>query len=207
MLLLEQDDVTATFSALGDPVRRAIVDRLVTSDATVNELAALFPISLQAVSKHIKVLEAAGVVSRGKLGQTRPVRFEPACLERAVDWIESRRRQLEARYARLDDLLAELQQPIPHQATPGDQFRTRTDPQPPTRKQGHTTQASPHASTTHETPRDNARAGSPTSPPGKLPTKSSTNPSVKPPTKSSTNLPTKSSINPSTTSSRKATRS
>jgi DNA-binding transcriptional ArsR family regulator len=97
--------VATTFGALGDPTRRAIVDRLVGGDATVNELAGLFPISLQAVSKHIKVLEAAGVVSRRRDGQTRPVHLEPASLDRTSDWVEAHRRRLEARYERLDELL------------------------------------------------------------------------------------------------------
>jgi DNA-binding transcriptional ArsR family regulator len=98
-------DVATTFHAMGDPTRRAIVDRLVGGDATVNELAGLFPISLQAVSKHIKVLEAAGVVSRRKEGQTRPVHLEPAAIQRTAHWLEAHRRRLEAKYGRLDQLL------------------------------------------------------------------------------------------------------
>ena len=82
-----------------------IVDRLVGGDATVNELARLFPISLQAVSKHIKVLEVAGVVSRRKEGQTRPVHLEPAALDQTADWVEAHRDRLQARYKRLDELL------------------------------------------------------------------------------------------------------
>jgi DNA-binding transcriptional ArsR family regulator len=102
---MEQADLATTFAALGDPVRRAIVDRLVNGDATVNELAALFPISLQAVSKHIKVLEAARVVTRGREGKTRPVRLDAASLTRSIDWLEAHRRRLEARFTRLDELL------------------------------------------------------------------------------------------------------
>ena len=98
-------DVATTFQAFGDPTRRAIVDRLVRGDTTVNELARQFPISLQAVSKHIKVLEAAGVVSRRKEGQTRPVHLEPAAIERTAQWLEAHRRRLEAKYERLDQLL------------------------------------------------------------------------------------------------------
>jgi DNA-binding transcriptional ArsR family regulator len=97
--------LTAVFAALGDPVRRAIVDRLVEGDATVSELAAMFPISLQAVSKHIGVLDAAGLVSRRREGKTRPVHLEPAALARSVGWLEARRRRLEARFTRLDELL------------------------------------------------------------------------------------------------------
>ena len=102
---MEQADLAATFAALGDPVRRAIVDRLAGGDATVNDLAAPFPISLQAVSKHIQVLEAAGVVSRRREGKTRPVHLEAAALARSADWLETRRRRLESKYARLDELL------------------------------------------------------------------------------------------------------
>jgi DNA-binding transcriptional ArsR family regulator len=106
MAMGEDPDSAAGFAALGDPVRRAIVDRLVGGDATVNELAEPFPISLQAVSKHIKVLEAAGLVSRRREGKTRPVHLEVAALARSIGWLETRRRRLEARYARLDELLA-----------------------------------------------------------------------------------------------------
>ena len=98
-------DVATTFQAFGDPTRRAIVDRLVGGDATVNELAGLFPISLQAVSKHIKVLEAAGVVTRRKEGQTRPVHLEPVAINRTARWLEAHRRRLEQKYERLDELL------------------------------------------------------------------------------------------------------
>lgn len=103
-----QQDLAVTFAALGDPVRREIVERLADGDATVNELAARFPISLQAVSKHIKVLESAGVVTRRKVAQTRPVHLEASCLARSVDWLEAHRRRLESRYERLDALLEEL---------------------------------------------------------------------------------------------------
>lgn len=98
-------DVSITFQALGDPTRRAIVDRLVAGDATVNELASLFPVSLQAVSKHIGVLERAGVVSRRREGQTRPVHLERAPLDRTAEWLEAHRQRLEAKYERLDELL------------------------------------------------------------------------------------------------------
>jgi DNA-binding transcriptional ArsR family regulator len=102
---MQQPDLAVTFAALGDPVRRAIVDRLVDGDATVNELASLFPISLQAVSKHIKVLESARVVSRRREGKTRPVRLEASSLRQPADWLEAHRRRLESRYTRLDELL------------------------------------------------------------------------------------------------------
>lgn len=103
-------DLATTFAALGDPVRRAIVERLVVADATVNELAAPFPISLQAVSKHIKVLEAAGLVSRRREGQTRPVHLEPAPLDRSASWLAEHARRLESRYARLDTVLDDMKE-------------------------------------------------------------------------------------------------
>ncbi len=106
---MPQTDPATTFAALGDPVRRAIVERLAGGDATVNELAAGFPISLQAVSKHIKVLETAGVVTRSRVAQTRPVHLEPESLARTADWLERHRRRLESRYQRLDAVLEEMQ--------------------------------------------------------------------------------------------------
>lgn len=104
-----QPTLAATFAALGDPVRQAIVERLAAGDATVNELAAAFPISVQGVSKHIKVLEAAGLVSRRKEAQTRPVHLERGALDRSADWLEQRRRRLEQQYERLDRLLEEME--------------------------------------------------------------------------------------------------
>jgi DNA-binding transcriptional ArsR family regulator len=106
-----QDTLGGIFAALGDPVRRAIVERLVEGDATVNEIAGLFPISLQAVSKHIKVLEGAGVVSKRREGQTRPVHLEPASLAHSADWLDAHRRRLESRFARLDQLLRTTKEP------------------------------------------------------------------------------------------------
>lgn len=108
---MESVDLASTFAALGDPVRRAIVDRLAGGDATVNEVAAFFPISLQAVSKHIQVLEAAGVVSKRREGKTRPVHLEPAALAGPADWLEAHRHRLEAKYTRLDELLDTTKEP------------------------------------------------------------------------------------------------
>lgn len=109
--MIEIADPATTFAALGDPVRRAIVDRLADGDATVNELADLFPITVQAVSRHIKVLEAGGVVSRRREGKTRPVHLEPEPLARSRDWLEAHRQRLEDKYARLDELLQEGDEP------------------------------------------------------------------------------------------------
>jgi DNA-binding transcriptional ArsR family regulator len=102
--------VPLTFGALGDPVRCALVEHLgKRGELTVGELAALFPITLQGVSKHIKVLEQAGVVSQRRDGRHRPVALQPQALLLAGSWLEVRRRELDARFERLDDLLAELQ--------------------------------------------------------------------------------------------------
>jgi DNA-binding transcriptional ArsR family regulator len=102
--------IPITFGALGDPVRCALVERLgKDGELTVNELAALFPITLQAVSKHIKVLEQAGVVSQRRDGRHRPVALQPQALLIAGSWLEVRRRELDARFEHLDELLAELQ--------------------------------------------------------------------------------------------------
>jgi DNA-binding transcriptional ArsR family regulator len=100
--------VAETFAALGDPVRNAIVDTLVDGDATVGELAALFAITLQAVSQQIGTLERAGLVTRHREGRTRRVHLEIARMEQAANWMETRRRRLEERYQRLDDVLSDV---------------------------------------------------------------------------------------------------
>jgi DNA-binding transcriptional ArsR family regulator len=103
----EADDVVDRgFAALADPVRRALVARLSRGPATVNELAEPFDISLQAVSRHIQVLEAAGLVTKGREAQRRPVRLVPEALERLTAWIDGYRLAHEQSYRRLDALLA-----------------------------------------------------------------------------------------------------
>src|SRR5690242_3023669 len=104
----ELDPLSGVFGALADPTRRAILERLAAGDATVNELAAPFPISLQAVSKHLKVLERAGLISRGRDGQFRPCRLQPAPLTDAADWLAGHRRRWEDRFDRLDAQLRTL---------------------------------------------------------------------------------------------------
>ncbi len=99
----------ATFAALADPTRRAILARLATGEASVNELAEPFEISQPAISKHLKVLERAGLISVDIDAQRRPRRLEPKRLEEAVDWIERYREIFEQNYQRLDALLADLQ--------------------------------------------------------------------------------------------------
>ena len=102
------DPLSRAFSALADPTRRDIVARLAVGDATVNELAAPYDVSVQAVSKHLKVLEESGLVSRPGSATRRPVRLEAEVLDLMTKWIERYRREAEARYRRLDDLLERL---------------------------------------------------------------------------------------------------
>jgi DNA-binding transcriptional ArsR family regulator len=85
---MRTDELTATFSALADPTRRAILSRLAHGEATVTELAAPFPISIQAVSKHLRVLEDAGLIERTRAAQLRPSRLRSRPLERAANWLE-----------------------------------------------------------------------------------------------------------------------
>jgi DNA-binding transcriptional ArsR family regulator len=99
------EQLTATFSALADPTRRAILARLAEGDATVNELARPFPITVQAVSKHLKVLERAGLVTRGRSAQLRPSRLKGARLKEASEWLETYRRFWDASFDRLDERL------------------------------------------------------------------------------------------------------
>jgi DNA-binding transcriptional ArsR family regulator len=103
------DRLSETFAALADPTRREILARLAGGEATVNELAAPFPISLQAVSKHLKVLEHAGLISRGRNAQYRPCRLESEGLDSAVDWIERHRRIWSDRSDRLEQHLRNIQ--------------------------------------------------------------------------------------------------
>jgi DNA-binding transcriptional ArsR family regulator len=102
------DLLDATFAALADPTRRAILTRLAAGEATVTELAAPFRMSQPAISKHLKVLERAGLVSRGRDAQRRPCRLEARPLKAAVDWLEAYRDYWEESYQRLDVLLADL---------------------------------------------------------------------------------------------------
>lgn len=96
------------FAALSDPTRRAILQRLAEGEASVSALAEPFAMSQPAISKHIKVLEAAGLVSRSKDAQRRPVKMEAQPMTEAIEWLEQYRRVWEQTYARLDTLLAEL---------------------------------------------------------------------------------------------------
>ncbi|MFH8385285.1 ArsR/SmtB family transcription factor [Kitasatospora sp. NPDC018058] len=103
------DELSNTFSALADPTRRAILVRLAAGEATVNELAEPFAISLQAVSKHLKVLERAGLITRGRDAQWRPCRLEKAPLDNAAEWIEQQTKVWNSRLDRLDQHLQDTQ--------------------------------------------------------------------------------------------------
>jgi DNA-binding transcriptional ArsR family regulator len=104
------DTLDSTFAALADPTRRAILARLATSgEATVNELAEPFEMTLPAVSKHLKILERAGLISRGRVAQSRPCRLEAAPLREVADWVGHYRTFWEQSFESLDDYLRELQ--------------------------------------------------------------------------------------------------
>jgi DNA-binding transcriptional ArsR family regulator len=107
------DRLSRVLSALADPTRRDIVARLTMCDATVNELAEPYDVSLQAVSKHLKVLEDAGLVSRRRDAQRRPVHLEAEVFDLMTKWIERYRRQAEERYRRLDQVLQSMPDPAP----------------------------------------------------------------------------------------------
>ncbi len=102
--------IHTTFAALGDPTRRAIVERLARGDATVLELAEPFDISLPAISRHLKVLEAAGLITRGRDAQKRPCRLRKEALTEVVAWAEHTKRAWEARFDRLEKYLGDLQE-------------------------------------------------------------------------------------------------
>ena len=102
------DRLSATFAALADPTRRAILARLASGEATVNELAEPFDMTQPAVSKHLKVLERAGLISRDRDAQRRPSRLEPRRLAEASAWLDQYREFWEASFARLDTVLDEL---------------------------------------------------------------------------------------------------
>lgn len=108
------DRLSATLAALADPTRRAILTRLSSGEASVTELAEPFEMSLPAVSKHLKVLERAGLIARGREAQWRPCRLEAAPLKEVADWVERYRRLWEERFDRLDEYLRELQRKGKH---------------------------------------------------------------------------------------------
>jgi DNA-binding transcriptional ArsR family regulator len=110
---LASDQLSATFGALADPTRRAILARLALGETTVTELAAPFHISLPAVTKHLKVLQHAGLITRGRHAQWRPCRIAAQPLRHAADWMEPYRRIWETKLDRLDDYLRDVQSAAP----------------------------------------------------------------------------------------------
>ena len=110
----DSSQLDGLFSALADPTRRAILARLTAGDATVNELAEPFDLTVQAVSKHIKVLERCGLVSQRRVRQARPCHLEPAAFDTMIGWIEQHRRVWNERFDQLDDHLRALQEQPAH---------------------------------------------------------------------------------------------
>jgi DNA-binding transcriptional ArsR family regulator len=119
------DPLSRVFAALADPTRRDMVARLASGDATVGELAEPYDVTVQAVSKHLKVLEEAGLVSRGRDAQRRPVHLEAEVFDLMTKWIERYRREAEERYRRLDDVLRAMPSHPP------------ADEPPPPTQEGH----------------------------------------------------------------------
>jgi len=116
------DHLSATYAALADPTRRAILARLALGEASVTELAQPFQMSMPAVSKHLKVLERAGLIARGREAQWRPCRLQPEPLKDAAAWLEHYRRFWDERFERLESYLAEVQQKAaaaPEEDSPG----------------------------------------------------------------------------------------
>lgn len=107
---MPNDQLSITFSALADPTRRAILARLSEGDKTVKDLAEPFEMTLPAITKHLKVLQRAGLITQGRQAQWRPCRLEAEPLKSANDWIEEFRQHWEATFSRLDDYLRELQE-------------------------------------------------------------------------------------------------
>lgn len=107
------DTLSPAFAALADPTRRDILARLATADATITELAEPYELTVQAISKHVKVLEQAGLVSRSRVAQQRPVHYEPKVVDQMTAWIEQYQRKAERRYRRLDAVLAQIPTTMP----------------------------------------------------------------------------------------------
>jgi DNA-binding transcriptional ArsR family regulator len=121
--MTSSDRLDATFAALADPTRRAILARLASGEASVNELAEPFEMTQPAISKHLKVLERAGLISRGRDAQRRPRRFEAKPFADATEWLEKHRRIWETNYQRLDALLDQLKL---HESKPKEKRKMRS---------------------------------------------------------------------------------
>jgi DNA-binding transcriptional ArsR family regulator len=118
------DQLSSTFAALADPTRRAILARLALGETSVTELAEPFRMSMPAVSKHLKVLERAGLIARGREAQWRPCRLEAAPLKSVAGWVDDYRKFWEESFDRLEAYLAQIQAPNPN---PGKQMKEKTD--------------------------------------------------------------------------------
>jgi DNA-binding transcriptional ArsR family regulator len=116
---VSEERLDAAFAALADPTRRAIVSRLAHGDATVNELAAPFAMSLPAISKHLKVLERCGLITRGRDAQFRPCHLEVGALDQTLDWITTHRQVWDQRFDKLDARLRDVQSGAPRRRGPG----------------------------------------------------------------------------------------
>ncbi len=133
---MSADPLSRVFAALADPTRRDMVARLAVADATVGELAQPYPVTLQAVSKHLKVLQDAGLVSRSQQAQRRPVHLEAEVFDLMTRWIERYRREAEERYQRLDDVLRSMPDDLtmtscqtnPPQEIPNDDHQYQRNP-------------------------------------------------------------------------------
>lgn len=123
------DELSKVFAALADPTRRDMISRLSVADATVSELAEPYDVSIQAASKHLRVLEGAGLVTKSRDGQTRHVHLEAEVFDLMTKWIERYRTQAEERYQRLDAVLAEM-----NDTTVDDASSTRSNPNTHSRK-------------------------------------------------------------------------
>lgn len=119
------DDLSTTFAALADPTRRAILARLALGETSVNQLAEPFEISLPAVSRHLKVLEKAGLITRGREAQWRPCKLNPDQLKTAADWLDYYRKFWEASFDRLEDYLQTLKLPQ-HKPSPEEKNHARS---------------------------------------------------------------------------------
>ena len=126
---MSADPLSLVFSALADPTRRDMVARLAVADATVNELAEPYDVSVQAVSRHLRVLGDAGLVSRSRQAQHRPVHLEAEVFDLMTSWIERYRRQAEERYRRLDDLLESMPDDVGPDGTPTTPATSTSQPQ------------------------------------------------------------------------------
>ena len=131
---MPDDPLSTTFAALADPTRRSLLARLASGEANVNELAQPFDMSLQAVSKHLKVLEKAGLITRGRDAQYRPCRFEAEPLNTAIEWIERHRQVWTQRFDLLEQHLRTIQQSSA-QTQNRNQTKTRNQTKKPTQKE------------------------------------------------------------------------